>query len=318
MEAPWVEKYRPEELANITGNRFILERLKGMTDRSHITNIIMTGPPGTGKTSAAVCLAKKVLGEDYSTHLLQINASDNRCIEVIRKTIMLFAQKKSTENIKIIILDEIDAMTETAQQGLRRILDIYYKSTKFILVCNMSNKVIEPLQSRSCIFRFKALNKDDVMHRLRYICSKENITYTESGLETIIYTASGDMRIALNNLQSTFHGFNKITKQNVLMICHLPCPDIILKIVHDCSFGKISNAMVIMRDLWKTGYAPNDILLSFFSTLQMNCNDLPNELKLKFLHKLAEIHIRVDKGCCSLLQLSGLCSDLCMISKGLI
>ena len=151
------------------------------------------------------------------------------------------------------------------------------------------------------------------------ICSKEIIPYTNCGLDTIIYTANGDMRVALNNLQSTFHGFNKVTKQNVLQICHLPCPDIILNIIYNCAFNKLTKALNLMKKLWDDGYAAYDILLSFFSVLQINdCNNLPNELKLKFLQKLSEIHLRVAKGCSSLLQLNGLCSDYCMISKGII
>jgi replication factor C subunit 2/4 len=150
-EIPWVEKYRPVLLKDIVGNSETTSRLQIIANEGNLPNIIISGPPGTGKTTSIHCLANEMLQDHYKDAVLELNASDDRGIDVVRNNIKLFAQKKVTlppGKHKIIILDEADSMTTGAQQALRRTMEIYSNTTRFALACNMSNKIIEAIQSR--------------------------------------------------------------------------------------------------------------------------------------------------------------------------
>jgi replication factor C subunit 2/4 len=161
----WVEKYRPSVLADIVGNAETVERLKVIAEEGNMPNLIIAGPPGTGKTTSVTCLARAMLGAAYKEALLELNASDDRGIDVVRNKIKMFAQKKVTlppGRHKIIILDEADAMTKGAQQALRRTMEVYSATTRFALACNNSTKIIEPIQSRAAILRYTKLSNEEV------------------------------------------------------------------------------------------------------------------------------------------------------------
>ena len=312
-ELPWVEKYRPQKLNEIIGNDNTILRLTNSAKSGSISNLIITGPSGIGKTTTALCIAKTILTKNYDTNMLLVNASDNRCIDVIKYTITTFAKRKMDGPIKIIILDEVDSMTETAQQGLRRIIDAYFNSTRFILICNIFSKIIEPLQSRCCLFRFKILSNHKMFKRLTYICKTEKASFTEEGINTILSISNGDMRIAINILQSTCCGFNSITKIHVLNICNLPEPDIIRNIIKYCVFLQIEKAYKLTRKLWGDGYSGGDIVSSFLKVIKdSQYNQISNSLKLKFINEIAKTHMRICQGCDSLLQIDGLCSTFCI------
>ena len=218
FEAPWVEKYRPEHLSEVVGNVEAVSRLRAIAQAGNIPNIILAGPPGIGKTSSVLCLAREMLGEVYKSAVLELNASDARGIDVVRNKIKMFAQKKVAlppGRHKIIILDEADSMTAAAQQALRRTMEVYSATTRFALACNNSTKIIEPIQSRCAVLRFTRLLDAELLARLQQVCAAENVTYDSSGLEAIIFTAEGDMRNALNALQSTVSGFSLVTADNV-------------------------------------------------------------------------------------------------------
>jgi replication factor C subunit 2/4 len=199
-----VEKYRPLLLADIVGNTDTVERLKVIAEEGNMPNLIIAGPPGTGKTTSVMCLARALLGPAFKDAVLELNASDDRGIDVVRNKIKMFAQKKVTlppGRHKVIILDEADAMTKAAQQALRRTMEIYSSTTRFALACNNSTKIIEPIQSRAAILRYTKLSDEQVAARLLQVAAAEKIPYTDSGLEALIFTAEGDLRNALNNLQ---------------------------------------------------------------------------------------------------------------------
>ncbi len=164
-EAPWIEKYRPQFLTDIVGNREAVERLTAIASMGNLPNIILTGPPGCGKTTSILCLAREMLGENYKNAVLELNASDARGIDVVRNKIKMHAQKKVTlppGRHKIIILDEADSMTSAAQQALRRTMEIYSNTTRFAIACNNSTKIIEPIQSRCALLRFTRLSDAEV------------------------------------------------------------------------------------------------------------------------------------------------------------
>ena len=169
LESPFVEKYRPLVLGDIVGNTDTVERLKVIAEEGNMPNIIIAGPPGTGKTTSVMCLARALLGPAFKDAVLELNASDDRGIDVVRNKIKMFAQKKVTlppGRHKIIILDEADAMTKAAQQALRRTMEIFSSTTRFALACNNSTKIIEPIQSRAAILRYTKLTNQQVATRL--------------------------------------------------------------------------------------------------------------------------------------------------------
>ena len=316
FELPWVEKYRPSKIQNIIGNKHIIERFNNFNNLDSLPNVILTGPPGVGKTTAAFCLVKKILGDNCNQNCLKINASDTRCLDITRNTITLFAKRKVNNNsLKIIILDEVDSMTENAQQGLRRIMDNFFESTRFIFICNISNKIIESLQSRCCIFRFNHLDKMDMELRLKQICQEQNYSFTEKGLKLIVELSKGDMRIALNNLQSTIAGFNKISYKNILSICNIPRPEKVADIIRCCLIFRFSNACKKVDILFGQGFSTLDIVASFLKIFQdTNLNKIPKKMQLEYCKQIAISHKQICSGCTTILQLYGLCANLCMLS----
>eukprot|EP00820_Chromera_velia_P008821 Cvel_4377.t1-p1 / transcript=Cvel_4377.t1 / gene=Cvel_4377 / organism=Chromera_velia_CCMP2878 / gene_product=Replication factor C subunit 2, putative / transcript_product=Replication factor C subunit 2, putative / location=Cvel_scaffold189:115381-117420(+) / protein_length=176 / sequence_SO=supercontig / SO=protein_coding / is_pseudo=false len=172
----WVEKYRPHKLADVVGNDLTVDRLKAIAEDGNLPNIIISGPPGTGKTTSILCLATELLGSYRKNAVLELNASDDRGIDVVRNKIKMFAQQKVSlppGRHKIVILDEADSMTEAAQQAMRRTMEIYSSTTRFALACNQSTKIIDPIQSRCAILRFTRLTDQQVTQRLLTVCAAE-------------------------------------------------------------------------------------------------------------------------------------------------
>ena len=199
-QLPWVEKYRPRRLADVVGNAATIERLRVIEENGNCPHLLVSGLPGIGKTTAVHCLASALLGDAYKEAVLELNASDDRGIDVVRNKIKAFAQKKVSlpaGRHKLIILDEADSMTPGAQQALRRTMEIYANTTRFCFACNQSNKIIEPLQSRCAILRFGRLADDELLQRLVEICRAEKVEYTDEGLAAVVFTAEGDMRQAV-------------------------------------------------------------------------------------------------------------------------
>ncbi|KAM6157193.1 replication factor C subunit 2 isoform 2-T2 [Erethizon dorsatum] len=210
---------------------------------------------------------------------------------------------------KIIILDEADSMTDGAQQALRRTMEIYSKTTRFALACNASDKIIEPIQSRCAVLRYTKLTDAQVLARLLSVIEKEAVPYTDDGLEAIIFTAQGDMRQALNNLQSTFSGFGFINSENVFKVCDEPHPLLVKEMIQHCVSADIDEAYKILAHLWHLGYSPEDIIGNVFrvcKTFQM-----AEYLKLEFIKEIGYTHMRVAEGVNSLLQMAGLLARLC-------
>mmetsp|Transcript_28685 Transcript_28685/g.59710 ORF Transcript_28685/g.59710 Transcript_28685/m.59710 type:complete len:348 (-) Transcript_28685:1174-2217(-) len=313
-EIPWVEKYRPRILDDVVGNEDTLVRLRAIAEDGNMPNLILCGPPGTGKTTSVHALARQLLGSDkaYKNGVLELNASDSRGIDVVRNKIKGFAMNKVSlppGRHKIIILDEADSMTSAAQQALRRTMEIYSNTTRFALACNVSTKIIEPIQSRAAILRYSRLTDEQILNRLRHVCEKEEISYSDDGLEAIIFTAEGDMRNALNNLQSTVSGFEHVNQTNVFKVCDQPHPTTVRKILHGCIAGDTPKAVNEMKLLWQTGYSCSDIIGTLFKVAKSY--DMPEALKLEYLREIGFAHMRIADGCATLLQLMGLVARLC-------
>jgi replication factor C small subunit len=202
-ELPWTEKYRPKRLDEVVGQKEAVSRLKAYARERNMPNLLFAGPAGVGKTACALALAHEVFGDETRQNLLELNASDERGIDVIRGKIKDFAAilPYGKAKFKIIFLDESDALTRDAQNALRRTMETYAGTARFVLSCNYSNKIIEPIQSRCALFRFKPLSDEEVIGRLRHVAQEEGVPVTDDGLKALMYASEGDMRRAINILQ---------------------------------------------------------------------------------------------------------------------
>ncbi|KAH7388514.1 hypothetical protein KP509_16G079300 [Ceratopteris richardii] len=276
-------------------------------------NLIFSGPPGTGKTTSILALAHELLGANFKEAVLELNASDDRGIDVVRSKIKMFAQKKVTLPLgrhKIILLDEADSMTSGAQQALRRTMEIYSNTTRFALACNTSAKIIEPIQSRCAIVRFSRLSDRDILDRLLKVVQTENVPYVPEGLEAVVFTADGDMRQALNNLQATYSGFHFVNQDNVFKVCDQPHPLHVINIIRHTVGGNIDDAYAGLKQLYDLGYSASDIITTLFRVVKNY--EMPEFVKLEYLKEIGFAHMRIADGVGSILQLSGLLAKLCM------
>ncbi|KAG8862759.1 replication factor C subunit 4 [Tulasnella sp. 330] len=312
-ELPWVEKYRPKELDDIVGNSDTIERLKVIAKEGNCPHIIISGLPGIGKTTSIHALAHAMLGDAYKEGVLELNASDERGIDVVRNKIKGFAQKKVTlppGRHKFVILDEADSMTPGAQQALRRTMEIFSNTTRFALACNMSSKIIEPIQSRCAILRYAKLKDEEILKRLLEICEAEKVEWKEDGLTALIFTAEGDMRQAINNLQSTFAGFGFVSGDNVFKVCDQPHPVVIQEMIKACMAGDVEEGLNKLNSLWKQGYSAVDIVTTLFRVVK-TYNEMPEYTKLEFIKEIGWTHMRILEGVGTLVQLGGLVARLC-------
>lgn len=317
LELPWVEKYRPHKLSDIVGNEETVERLKLIALDGNVPHMIISGLPGIGKTTSIHCLAMELLGPElYSQATLELNASDDRGIDVVRNRIKQFAQTKiqlPPGRHKIIILDEADSMTPGAQQALRRTMEIYSNTTRFAFACNQSLKIIEPLQSRCAILRYNKLADDQVLARLLEITKLEDVKYNSEGLQALIFTAEGDMRQAINNLQSTMAGFGFVNDINVFKIVDQPHPLVIKKMLASCVSKEnpnIEHAIDLLDSLWKKGYSAIDLVTLAFKVAK-TLPDINEQKRLEVIKEIGFVHMRVLEGVGTYLQLCGLLAKLC-------
>ena len=313
---PWVEKYRPSNLEDIVGNEHIIKQFDIISQNGNIPHMILSGSPGTGKTSSIICLSKILLKDNYANAFLELNASDERGIEIIRNKITTFCKKKILlpDGIhKIIFLDEVDSMTSTAQQALRRIIELHSTTTRFVMACNVSSKIIEAIQSRCSVIKFNKLDKESIKKRLIKICEKENIEYTEDGLYSLIENTDGDMRRSVNNLEAIAITYDKITEETVNNIIDKIDESIIRELIDNLFKNDFDNVNRLIKEIIDSGYSSLDILQNIF--LIVKELDIDYKKKLQILSYIGETQMNLINGGDSYLQLISLLSRCMLINS---
>lgn len=314
-EVMWVEKYRPKTLGDMVNQESIVNRLKEMLKSKDIPHLLFAGSPGTGKTAAILAFARDFYGEEnYKANSLELNASDERGIDVIRVNVKNFARTRGLTGspFKIIILDEADHLTDEAQHALRRTMEVFARSCRFCLICNYSSRIIPPIQSRCALFRFTPLRDDDVSKRLREIAEKENVRLSEKGLEAILEVAEGDMRKAINTLQSSASSGKEVTYDTVYAVIGSIKPSDVLEVVKlalKSEFVEARNGL--RRLLIEKGFSETDILREIYTVVLES--GMKDKWKIKAVEAVGETDYRISTGADAEIQLSALLANLALI-----
>lgn len=305
-----MEKYRPHTLDEVVGQDHIIQRLKQYINESNMPNLMFTGPAGVGKTTTAIALAKAMLGEYWKQNFLELNASDARGIETVRKDIKSFCRLKAVGSpFRIIFLDEVDNMTKDAQHALRREMEMYTKTSSFILSCNYSSKIIDPIQSRCAIFRFAPIKGHQVIQRLEIIAKAENVNYAPGTLESIVYFAEGDMRRAVNILQSTSSMSEEITEETVHDVVSKAKPKDVRRIVNLALDGDFMGARDLLREVMVVqGTSGEDMVTQVYQEVsRMAMDDLiSSENYINLVEHIGEYDFRIREGANPRIQLEAL------------
>lgn len=314
ISLPWVEKYRPNKLDDIIGNKDIIAQFKNIVKSGNVPHMILCGSPGTGKTTSVLCLANELLGNNFVEAFLELNASDERKIEVIRDRVKEFCKKKvnlAEGRHKIIFLDEADSMTITSQQALRRIIENYTHNTRFIMACNSSNTIIEAIQSRCVINRFMKLNNEDIAIQLKKICANENIKYEQDSIEELVFYARGDLRRAINDLQSVYNTFGDITVSTITQAMNRPSRILIERVLNESLSGNFKAARITINELLSGGFDAADIVSAMFQVAtEYDENEIKESTLIKILKELGETQMNITKGGDPQIQLYSLIAKL--------
>jgi replication factor C small subunit len=312
----WIEKYRPAVLKDIVGQDEIVERLSSYVKSGSLPHLLFTGSAGVGKTTAAVTLAKEFFKDSWQVNFREMNASDERGIDVVRNQIKEFSRTRplGTASFKILFLDEADALTTDAQAALRRTMESYAQTCRFILSCNYSSKIIDPIQSRCAIYRFKPLGADAIKEEIRRIAAHENLTVTDAAMDAIVYIAQGDMRKAINALQGAAIIQSAIDEKMVYAITSTARPDEINDLLARSLQGDFDGAeSLLARLLHERGIAPNELINQCYRTILSM--DIDRNLKVRLIDHLGEADFRLSEGANSDIQLEAMIARFVVSSK---
>ena len=306
----WVEKYRPISLDEVINQKETIKSLKSFLKTPQtMPHLLFAGPAGTGKTSAALCIARHLLGGGWRDHTLELNASDERGIQMVRERVKSFSRHATGTlgNIpfNLVILDESDQMTSSAQTALRRIMEANSRISRFILICNYSSKIIAPIQSRCAIFRFSALRRDDVTECLRSIAEKEDVKLSEEGINAIVDFCEGDLRRAINTLQAASTLGGKVDEKIVLQIVGQAKPTEVLWMLEKALDGDFIEAREKLYELLnKYGLSGTDVVRQIHREV-MNLN-IDERAKVELADVIGEYDFRLTEGANEDIQLSAL------------
>ncbi|MBR4181748.1 MAG: replication factor C small subunit [Candidatus Methanomethylophilaceae archaeon] len=314
MNEIWTEKYRPKTLDEVVGQKHVSERLKAYVASRNMPHLMFTGPAGTGKTTCSLALAREMFGDEWKGNFIELNASDERGIDVVRGKIKEFARTSPLggAEFKIIFMDEADALTSDAQAALRRTMEKYSGICRFILSCNYSSKIIDPIQSRCAVFRFKPLTSEDVSGFLMSIVEKEKIDIDDDAVKGLVMVARGDMRRAVNSLQVAASLGRKIDLDLIYQTTGMANPEEVKKILETALAGDFIRARdMLEKTMIEFGLSGQDIIKQIHSAyFDLSLTDME---KVRLIDKTGEIEFRIVEGSNEKIQLEALLAYLVMI-----
>ncbi|MDD4983317.1 MAG: replication factor C small subunit [Candidatus ainarchaeum sp.] len=306
---PWIEKYRPDSLKDVVGHSGIIDRLRSYVKLNRVPNMLFTGSAGIGKTSSAIALAKDLFGEHYDRNFLELNASDDRGIDVVRNTIKEFARTLPfNSDYKLIFLDEADSLTADAQQALRRTMERYVKTSRFILSCNYSSRIIEPIQSRCVVFRFKPLEKEVIISKLGEIGKIEKLIFEKESLDSLFYVSQGDLRKAINILQSTASLDPNIKTEDIFKVSSRARPEEMKEVIIESYKGNFKTARELLYKLmFDYGMSGEDIIGQIYTELiDYDESKIALEDKIELIKILGETNFRITQGATERIQIEAM------------
>ncbi|MFI5413577.1 MAG: replication factor C small subunit [Candidatus Lutacidiplasmatales archaeon] len=319
-EAVWVEKYRPSSLKEMVGQDAILPLLRSYAEKRSMPHLLFAGPPGSGKTTAALALARDLFGAEWRSSFLELNASDERGIDTVRTTIKQYARTSPLGDVgfKILFLDEADNLTSEAQASLRRLMERYSGSCRFILSCNYSSRIIDPIQSRCAVFRFRAYAPDAVRTQVKKIAAAEGKKVSAEALETILTAAGGDMRRATNLLQLAGTHADSITADTIKEYATIPLRREVEGMLSAALASNFREARDRLFALFvERGASGEDILKAIHSYLpDIPDTVLPAREKVRLLEYLGEVDFRLAQGASDRIQLEAVLAHVAASAPG--
>ena len=316
MKEIWTEKYRPKNLDEVVGQKHVTERLKAYVSSNNMPHLLLTGPAGTGKTTCSLALAKEMFGDEWKGNFIELNASDERGIDVVRGKIKEFARTAplGSAEFKIIFMDEADALTSDAQAALRRTMEKFSKICRFILSCNYSSKIIDPIQSRCAVFRFKPLSREDVSEYLNKIVTNEGIKIDDDAMEALVHVARGDMRRAVNSLQVAAAQSERIDVDTIYQTTGLANPEEVKKMLETALSGNFIGARDKLDEIMiEFGLSGQDIIKQIHASyFELSIGDSE---KVRLMDKTGEIEFRIIEGSNERIQLEALLAYIVTIGN---
>ncbi len=316
LDRPWTEKYRPSNLGDVMGQEAIVDKLKAFVKAKNFPSMIFGGPAGVGKTTSAIAMARELYGEQINEAFLELNASDARGIDVIRGRVKEFARTVALSSglVKIIFLDEADALTSEAQHALRRTMERYSSTTRFILSANYASKIIEPIQSRCVVLRFKPLKEEEMKRYIERIAGSEGIKVDDKAVEALIYVSEGDLRKLTNVMQGAAVSEKEVTDKAIYDIASKARPKEIVAMLRFALSGDFVKARNELNTLTLSyGMSGEDILLQCYrEALNLAVED---KAKLKLISMIGDYNYRIVEGANDRIQLEAMLANLALIGS---
>jgi len=313
----WTEKYRPVEFEEVVGQDEIVKKVQNLTNAMNIPHLLFAGPAGTGKSTLALIVVKKLFGKNWRENYLELNASDERGIDVVRQKVKDFARTKALGNVpfKVIFLDEADALTKEAQQALRRTMENFTGTCRFVMSCNYSSKILDPIQSRCVILRFKLLEEKDVQKRVRVIAEKEGLQLNDEAIEALYESSDGDCRRVINLLQACASISPTISADLVETLTSTAKPADIKVVLEYALSGDFLKAKEKLLDVMlRESVAGSDLIKAIQKEI-WNL-DVDPELKVRLTEKTGETEFRMVEGSDEFIQLEALLASFVLAGRG--